>query len=228
MSKQFVVYARVSTQRQDLGLDAQMSAAERYAASVGGEIIATYSEKESGAHDGRPQLQKAIAACREKKADLLIAKLDRLSRNARFLFELKESLNAAKVGVIAADAPELLQNTLSLAVMAGMAQREREMISERTKAALQALKARGVHLGRERGCDTSAARAAASKAVHERAMAWNAQHCLTVTALYEAGKSLSEIARIFNAEGKTTPRGSAWTPTAIRRVLVKCGAIESK
>ncbi len=226
MAKQFICYARVSTARQDLGLDAQMAAAERYAAAVGGQIIETYSEHESGKNDHRPQLQKAIAACKEKGATLLLAKIDRLTRNIRFLFTLKEQLEAAHVDVIAADAPDLLQNTLSLAVMGGLAQHERELISKRTKDALAALKARGVRLGREKGCDTSAARAAASKAVHDRAMAWNAQHCLTVTALYQAGKSLSEIARIFNAEGKRTPRGSAWTPTAIRRVLVKCGAIE--
>lgn len=223
----FIAYYRVSTAKQGLGLDAQAAAAERFAASRGGRILASFEEKESGKNDHRPQLAAAIQACKARKAVLLIAKLDRLSRNVAFLFQLKDRLAAAGVEVIAADMPEVLQNTLMLSVMAGMAQHERELISSRTKAALAALKASGKKLGREKGADTSHARAVSAAVRTAAAQAENEKHCRTVTALYRAGTSLSEIARIFNAEGKTTPRGSAWTATAVRRVLIRCGTIDA-
>ncbi len=221
----YIAYYRVSTAKQGLGLDAQAAAAERFAASRGGHIVASFEEKESGKNDNRPQLAAAIHACKAQKAILLIAKLDRLSRNVAFLFQLKERLAAAGVEVIAADMPEVLQNTLMLSVMAGMAQHERELISARTKAALATLKASGKKLGASKGADMSKAVAASVAVRSGKAAAAAEKHCHSASALYRGGTSLSEIARIFNTEGKTTPRGSEWTATAIRRLLIRCGTI---
>ncbi len=226
MSQSFVSYYRVSTQRQGLGIDAQRSAAQRYASQVGGQIIAEYSEKESGKNDHRPQLAAAIKAAKENHAVLLVAKLDRLSRHVAFLFQLRDELQAAGVEIVCADMPELVSSTLTLSIFAGMAEHERNLISSRTRAALQALKEKGVQLGRPKGCDTSKAREASAAVRSAQAQAWNEKLCKTTVALYRAGTSLSGIAKIFNSEGRTTPRGADFTATAVRRILVRCGEIE--
>ena len=126
----FVSYLRVSTKRQNLGLDAQRTMIQNYISANGGEVISEYQEKESGKNDNRPQLAAALAECRRTGATLLIAKLDRLSRKVSFVFALRD----AGVKFVACDLLEF--NTLSLAIFCGLAQRERELISERTKAAL--------------------------------------------------------------------------------------------
>jgi DNA invertase Pin-like site-specific DNA recombinase len=140
----FVAYLRVSTDRQGksgLGLDAQRTAVHQFVAQRGGEIIAPeYREIESGKVNNRPELEKAMKRCRLTGATLLVAKLDRLSRNAAFLMTLKDS----GVPFVAADMPDA--NTLTIGVMASLAQHEREMISKRTKAALEAARARGTKL----------------------------------------------------------------------------------
>src|SRR4051794_25000743 len=141
----YVSYLRVSTDRQgrlDLGLEAQRKAVEDFLNGGRWDLIAEFVEVESGKRDDRPKLAKALALCRLHNATLVIAKLDRLSRDAAFLLGLQK----AGVRFVAADMPEA--NELVVGIMAVVAQTERKMISVRTKAALAAARARGVRLGR--------------------------------------------------------------------------------
>jgi len=144
----FVSYLRVSTRGQGqsgLGLDAQREAVADYLNGGRWSLIDEYVEVESGANDERPELAKALALCRVHNATLVIAKLDRLSRDAHFLLGLQK----AGVKFVAADMPEA--NEMIVGIMAVVAQAERRMISEQTKAALAAAKERGVKLGGDRG-----------------------------------------------------------------------------
>src|SRR3982751_3830790 len=141
----YVSYLRVSTDRQGrsgLGLDAQRKAVEDFLYGGPWDLIAEFVEVESGKRDDRPKLAEALALCRLHNATLVIAKLDRLSRDAAFLLGLQK----AGVRFVAADMPEA--NELVVCIMAVVAQAERKMISARTKAALIAAKARGVRLGK--------------------------------------------------------------------------------
>ena len=144
----FVSYLRVSTARQGksgLGLEAQRNSVEDFLNGGSWQLIKEFVEVESGKNADRPQLEKAFQLCRLTGAKLVIAKLDRLSRDAHFLLGLEK----AGVDFVAADMPHA--NKLTIGIMAVMAQHEREMISERTKAALAAAKRRGVTLGGFRG-----------------------------------------------------------------------------
>jgi DNA invertase Pin-like site-specific DNA recombinase len=143
----FVAYYRVSTDRQGksgLGLDAQRKSVMDYLNGGSWELVAELVEVESGKHSERPKLAAALDACRKHKAKLVIAKLDRLSRNLAFIATLMKS----GVEFIAVDNPHA--NKLTVHIPAAVAQHEREMISEPTKAALQAAKRRGVKLGNPR------------------------------------------------------------------------------
>ena len=140
----FVAYYRVSTDKQGqsgLGLDAQRQAVMTYLNGGPWKLIAEHTEVETGKRADRPELQKALAACRKLKAKLVIAKLDRLSRNLAFIATLMDS----NVEFIAADNPHA--NRLTVHILAAVAEYERTAISERTRAALQAAKHRGVKLG---------------------------------------------------------------------------------
>jgi DNA invertase Pin-like site-specific DNA recombinase len=154
----FIAYYRVSTDRQGrsgLGLEAQRAAVGRYLAGIGGILMAEHTEVETGRRNDRPELAKALAACRKHKARLVIAKLDRLSRNVAFIATMMD----AGVEFVACDNPHATR--LTLHILAAVAEHEREMISARTKAALQAAKARGVRLGRNAERLASANRATA-------------------------------------------------------------------
>lgn len=138
-----VAYTRVSTGKQQasgLGLEAQQEAIQQYASRVHEPILAIFTEVESGGCNDRPQLAAALELCRRKKAVLLIARLDRLSRSLAFIAQLLE----AGVDVRAADVPEANRFTLQLLAVFG--EHERQMIRDRTKAALAAAKARGTRL----------------------------------------------------------------------------------
>ena len=140
--KNYIAYYRVSTKKQGvsgLGLDAQKQAVQLFIND--GDIIESFTEVESGKKDQRLELEKAILACREMDATLVIAKLDRLSRNVAFIFNLKDS----EVDFVCCDIPEA--NTLTIGIFAVMAQHEREVISKRTKEALAAKKAKGEKMG---------------------------------------------------------------------------------
>src|SRR5712671_6423852 len=144
----FVAYFRVSTDKQGasgLGLEAQREAVARYVAGAAGVIVAEFQEIESGKRNDRPQIAAALAACRLRRATLIIAKLDRLARNVHFISSLMES----GVEFVAVDFPQA--NRLTVHILAAVAEHEATMISARTKAALAAAKARGVKLGGQRG-----------------------------------------------------------------------------
>jgi DNA invertase Pin-like site-specific DNA recombinase len=142
---EFVVYLRCSTGKQELSgleIEAQQEAVHRYARSCRASIVAEYVETASGGKHDRAELAKALAHCRKTKATLLIARLDRLSRSLSFVAQLLD----ANVEIRCADMPEA--NRLLLQMLAVFGEHERQMIRDRTKAALAAAKARGVVLGR--------------------------------------------------------------------------------
>jgi DNA invertase Pin-like site-specific DNA recombinase len=143
----FVAYFRVSTDRQGksgLGLDAQRDTVLSYMNGGRWSLVAEFTEIESGKRNDRPELEKALAACKKQKAKLVIAKLDRLSRNLAFIATLMDS----GVEFIAVDNPHA--NKLTVHILAAVAQHEREIVSARTSAALKAAKARGRRLGNPR------------------------------------------------------------------------------
>lgn len=221
---QFVAYLRTSTKDQTLGIEAQRAKARAYAQAQSGEIIAEFSEHESGKLDARPQLARAIAHCEKTGAILLIAKLDRLSRRVAFLFELKEQLEAKGLEAVCVDMPEIMKSTLMLGVMASLAQQERELISERTKAALAAKKAQGVKLGRPKGADMGKAVEAATVKRMNEAQAWAEAHGPAIMRMSKNGMNTNQIAMTLNEQGISTRRGGKWTATSVKRVLARCGA----
>jgi DNA invertase Pin-like site-specific DNA recombinase len=211
----FVAYYRVSTAKQGqsgLGLEAQRAAVLDYLNGGKWSLLAEFTEVESGKHDDRPELAKAFAQCKLTGSVLLIAKLDRLSRDACFLLGLEK----AGIEFVACDMPNA--NRLTVGIMAVVAQEERRMISERTRAALQAARERGVKLGGCRGAsapDTSLATAA-------RVAKANAHADMLAPVLAELhGMSLHQTAIELTQRGIVTPRGGAWTATAVRRVMLR-------
>src|ERR1700710_1798122 len=195
-----VLYFRVSTARQGasgLGIEAQRAAVAQFLNGGDWKVCAEFEEVESGKRDDRPALAKAIEACRLYGARLVIAKLDRLSRDAHFLLGLEK----AGVDFVAADMPNA--NRLTVGIMAMVAEEERRMISARTKAALQAAKARGTKLGGDRGViPTAETRALAQQAVQLRAAARAAEIAPTIAELQATGvTSLRGIAAALNEQG---------------------------
>ena len=216
-ASKFVSYLRVSTARQGksgLGLDAQREAVRQFVTSRAGRIIAPeFVEVESGKRDDRPELVKALKRCRLTGATLVVAKLDRLSRNAAFLMTLRDS----GVQFVAADLPEA--NTMTVGVMAVVAQHEREAISQRTGAAFAAAKARGKELGGLRAGapdirkhQRAGVKAAQAKA-HERLM----DIADDLRAVSKEGLSLQAMAARLNAMEIKTARKATWTATAVQR-----------
>jgi DNA invertase Pin-like site-specific DNA recombinase len=204
----FIAYYRVSTDRQGrsgLGLEAQRAAVVRYLAGIGGILMAEHTEVETGRRNDRPELQKALAACRKHKARLVIAKLDRLSRNVAFIATMMDS----GVEFVACDNPHATR--LTLHILAAVAEHEREMISARTKAALQAAKARGVRLGR------NAERLASANRATAMGRARQIEHVLAE--LNRSGMTTPQLTAELTARGITTPRGGRWHPQTVRRVM---------
>jgi DNA invertase Pin-like site-specific DNA recombinase len=169
--------------------------------------VGEFTETESGRKDERPELNEALALCRVRTAPLIIAKLDRLSRDPAFITRLKN----AGVEFIAIDNPQA--NKLTIHTLAAVAQHERAIIAERTKAGLQAAKARGVRLGRN-GVERLAPANRAKGVERAQALA------PVVAEIRASGaSSLREIAAGFNARGITTAQGKLWSATQVRRVL---------
>lgn len=218
----YVAYYRVSTQRQGqsgLGLEAQRKAIHDFIQerNHGSTLIREFTEVESGKKDNRPELAVAMQWAQAMGATLLIAKLDRLSRDASFLITLQKS------GVLftAADMPEA--NALSVGIMALVAQHEREAISARTKAALQAAKARGVALGGYRGgkVPDDEARIRAVEVRRENARA-HADKLRPVIELYQSQghTSLNAMAKQLTAnEVRTVRGGTRWTAQSVKNLL---------
>lgn len=216
MEKRFTAYYRVSTQKQGasgLGLEAQKAAAESFAKSRGA-IIAEFVEVESGKRTDRPELANAIEHAKATGSTLLIAKLDRLARNAGFIFALRDS----GVDFQACDLPEA--NTLTIGIFAVMAQHEAEMISQRTKAALAARRARGLSLGNPANL-TPEARAMGPKARTEIARSHKAnRQASELAGLYkQQGHSLRAIAKRLNSGGYLTRGGKPFKAESVRRLL---------
>ncbi|MCP4308857.1 MAG: recombinase family protein [bacterium] len=219
----FVCYYRVSTDRQGrsrLGLDAQREAVEAYLNGNGWEIVAEYTEIESGSKDNRPELSKALKACRLHDATLVFAKFDRLSRDAHFLLGLQK----AGVKFVAVDMPDA--NELTVGIMAIMAQHERRMISDRTKAALAAAKARGVKLRSPDNLTNEARAKGRRRAIEARRTmaAERARDRLEAIQELQADGigTLMALADALNTRGVPTPsRRGRWQATTVRRVLDK-------
>lgn len=215
----FISYLRVSTERQGrsgLGLEAQRKAVADFLNGGCWNLIQEVVEVESGGKNDRPKLAEAMALCRVHKATLVIAKLDRLSRDAAFLLTLQNS----GVKFVAADMPEA--NEMVVGIMAVVAQAERKMISQRTKAALQAAKARGQKLGGFRGTViTPEARDAGRAAVRARAKARATDLVPLIEEIRQAGiTTLGGIAKALTDKGVPTARGGlSWTAVQVSRVL---------
>ena len=219
----FVSYLRVSTAAQGasgLGLEAQREAIDRHVRAAGGKLLSEHIEIESGKRNDRPEIAKAIAAARAKRATLIIAKLDRLARNVAFISNLMES----GVEFVAADMP--MANRLTVHILAAVAEHEREMISARTRAALAAAKARGVKLGNPRlkAGDRASAQAAAN-AKRGQARRRARELMPFIEAIQRAGCiTLGSIAAALTARGIKTPGGAEiWDATQVRRVIQRAG-----
>jgi len=223
----FVTYLRVSTDRQGksgLGLEAQRAAVLDHVAGKG-QIAAEYVEIESGKRNERPQLARAMAEAKRIGAVLLIAKLDRLARNVAFIANLLE----AGVEIAAADMPEA--NRFLLHVMAAVAEHEAQAISDRTRAALAAAKARGVALGwsmpKRKEEQRRASRKGAAKNAENACM--HAGNVLPIIRQIAAGgASLRKIADELNTRGIKTARGGLWYAATVRNIMARDNEIEAK
>ncbi len=218
---QYIAYYRVSTVKQGqsgLGLEAQQSSVTGYINSKNGELLSEYTEIQSGKKDeNRPELQAALRQCRLSGATLLIAKIDRLSRNPAFLINLQDS----STNFVCVDMPEA--NNFTVGILACMAGYYRQQISDNTKAALKAAKAKGVKLGNPRldefrNTDTTNARAAKISKAKQR----NADILSIIGEMRDsAGNALSlrDLTAMLNDAGYRTARGKEWHPTSVSRVL---------
>ena len=215
-TRRYTPYYRVSTQKQGssgLGLEAQQAAVRAYVpdpAQLGTEFV----EVESGKRNHRPQLLAAMAEARRTGATLLIAKLDRLSRNAGFIFALRDS----GVDFVCCDMPDA--NTLTVGLFAVIAQHERETISKRTKDALAAKKARGAQLGSSANFTPAViAQGQASMQANARENQQNRQAARLAELLRARGHTLQQVADELNQAGYRTRRGRTFHPTTVQRLL---------
>jgi len=255
MPRHLVAYRRVSTQKQGqsgLGLEAQDAAIQGYRRSVDGTIIAEFTEVETGKRDeleNRPELLKAIARAKRAKAELVIAKLDRLARSVY----VTATLHKAGVEFVACDNPNA--NRLTINILAAVAEDEAKRISQRTKDALAAYKAGGrlskrIRLLYPDGVPADVAQATAGKlgaslsqcrnltpearvkgtarsAAARKAAALAAMSDLVpdMTEKWNKNVPLHQIAKDLNNEGQTTRRGKTWSATQVKRVLQQAGVI---
>lgn len=216
-----VAYFRVSTEKQGrsgLGLDAQRAAVEQFARGRGCMPVGEFVEVESGKNNARPELAKAMHLAKVTGATLVVAKLDRLSRNVAFLAALQDS----GARFVAADMPEA--NELTIHIMAAVAQAERKAISRRTKEALAAAKARGVKLGNPNGAaalmQAGKGNGASVIAIKDGAERFAADIQPIITDIMEAGHaSLRTIAAELNRRGIVTRRGGEWHPATVRDLI---------
>jgi len=213
LDQKYVAYYRVSTRKQGesgLGLAAQKAAIEHFV-SDRGTVVEAFEEIESGALNSRPELSKALKACKQHKATLIVAKLDRLGRNVAFISSLME----ASVEFLALDNPSA--NRLTLHILAAMAEHEREMISQRTKAGLQQARMRGVKLGSPTLHLISKKGAQSQKRGADH---FAANVVPIIEQIRNSGiTSLQEIAAALNARGVKTARGGEWHKMTVSRLL---------
>jgi len=227
----FVSYLRVSTDKQGrsgLGLEAQRAAVENYLNGGRWTLVAEYLETESGKRSDRPKLAKALAHAKAIGATVVFAKLDRLTRNV----DLLRSLVASDVDLVFCDLPHVPPGAMGrflLTQMASVAELEAGLISERTKAALAAAKARGVKLGNPNGAralkgkqvgNAQAVAAVKANAVHRAA---NLQSIVDDIRSHGI-TSVRALTAELNDRGILTPRGGAWHPTSAARLLARLRA----
>lgn len=214
--KKFVIYRRVSTQEQrnsGLGMDAQLRDIELFFELTNEpyEVAGSFADTGSGADNDRPEFQKALALVRKVGGELIVSKLDRLSRRVSVIAALMED---PKVRLRVACMPEA--DKFALHVYAALAEQERTFISQRTKAALQAAKAKGVKLGGYRGAKNihamNEARAAKADAYAERLGT-------LASTLRDSGKTLEEIGQELARHGISRPNGGEWSKKAVQRLL---------
>ena len=206
-------------------MDAQRSDVEQHAKSVGGEVVAEFRDVESGRKADCFGLTAALAECHTRRATLLIAKLDRLARSVAFISNLMEG----RVDFVVADMPGV--NRLTVHVLAAVAEHEREMISQRTKAALAMAKVRGTRLGNPRL--PPAGRLAAAPAPitpggvaqveSAKARAVAAYGDVVKAARVAGARSLGDYAQVLQAARMPTPKGgNRWSRPSVARVLRYC------
>ena len=222
MTGKFVSYLRVSTQEQGkagLGLEAQRQAVVDYLNGRDWHLCGEFVEVESGKRNNRPKLAEALALAKAEGATLVIAKLDRLARNVAFIANLLE----AGVEVVACDMPTA--NKFMLHVMAAVAEQEAKAISDRTKAALAAAKARGTLLGWSMPSRQADQQKATQRSLETRqaSAARHAQNIMPlITAMQISGIStLAGIARELNSRGAKSPRGGRWHASTIQRIITQ-------
>jgi DNA invertase Pin-like site-specific DNA recombinase len=232
MAVEIIGYLRVSTKQQGasgLGLEGQRAAVEGYARQVGAKVGAWYTEIESGKKVDRPELARALGHAKRSKAILCVAKLDRLARHVEFLARI---MNSA-VEFVACDNPAA--NRLTLHILSAVAEAEAKAISDRTKAALGAAKARGMKLGSARpghwkgreAARMAGAMKGAEEAAKARTEAANEAYSDLLPALAQLkaeGLSLRGMAERLTAQGHTTRRGKPWNPVQVARVLDRAEA----
>ncbi len=216
-----VGYIRVSTSKQGrsgLGIEAQREGLSRFAETEGFELVREFVEVETGkgadALDRRPQLSAALTAARKLKCSVAVAKLDRLSRDVHFI----SGLMAQRVRFVVAElGPDV--DPFVLHLFAALAEKERAMISHRTRSALAAAKVRGTVLGNPK---LSEARPLAVQALKDQADQYAANVLPIIREAQRAGATtLREIAAVLNARGITTPRGGRWHATSVKNLLAR-------
>lgn len=226
----YIAYERVSTARQGqsgLGLAAQRTAIDAFAAARGADVLARFTEVESGRKSDRPELVRALHLAKVTGATLVIAKLDRLSRNAAFLLALRDS----GVRFLAADMPEA--NDLTVGIMALVAEAERAAISRRTREALAVAKARGVRLGNPNGA-AALRRAGKGGAALRATVAANAEaHAADLSEVLRdirssGATSLRAIAAELTRRGMRTRRGGKWQVSNVKALLARIATAEGR
>jgi DNA invertase Pin-like site-specific DNA recombinase len=222
----YVAYYRVSTAKQGasgLGLEAQKMAVADYLNGGRWNLTGEFTEVESGKRSDRPKLAEALATCRLHNATLVVAKLDRLARNTQFLLKVvNESGNA---GVVFCDLPTIPEGPTGkfiITQMASVAELEAGLISQRTKAALKAAKARGVVLGGDHGIAKHCRKGNRASVVIRVATAVNRANDLQpiIESIQSGGAlSLRQIAAALNERGILTARGGKWSAGQVQRIL---------
>ena len=216
--RKYIAYYRVSTQKQGvsaLGLDAQRSEVARFV-ERGGVLVTEYQDIESGKNNNRPNLIRAIEDCKKQDATLLIAKLDRLSRNASFILTLRDS----KIDFVCCDMPDA--NSITIGIMAILAQEERERTSMRTKVALAELKKRGKKLGTPENL-TEQARINSLKVRQENAYTdENSRKAgALIVSMREQGKSFYQITKDLNNLGFKTRTGKTFQQNQVQILFAR-------
>lgn len=205
----YVAYIRTSTKRQNLGLDAQKEIISQFIAINGGEIVAEYSEQESGKKADRNALRQASEHAKKIGGAVIVAKVDRLTRDASFGMAYVKTNN-----IVFCDHPKM--STLEQCIFFGMAQQEREFISQRTKAALAVKKAQGVKLG---GVYQPENLKRAQQAKHEQSKTTAQRQAFSAIELMDG--TLRQKADRLNELGYTTPKGGQWTAIQVSRLIAK-------